>query len=73
MDFNAIINLGVVGAGLLIGALLRAKVRLLQRFLIPSAIIGGFFLLFFYNFAAPRIGLEAGFLGDLVYHLLNIH
>ena len=72
MDFNAIINLGVVGAGLLIGALLRAKVRLLQRFLIPSAIIGGFFLLFFYNFAAPRIGLEAGFLGDLVYHLLNI-
>ncbi len=72
MDFNAIINLGVVGLGLLVGALLRAKVKLLQRFLIPSAIIGGFFLLFFYNFAAPRIGLEATFLGDLVYHLLNI-
>ncbi|MBO8435467.1 MAG: sodium:glutamate symporter [Spirochaetes bacterium] len=72
MNFNAIINLGVVGAGLLLGALLRAKVKLLQRYLIPSAIIGGFFLLFFYNFAAPRIGLEADFLGDLVYHLLNI-
>ncbi len=72
MDFNAIINLGVVGLGLLVGALLRAKVKILQRFLIPSAIIGGFFLLIFYNFVAPRIGLEAGFLGDLVYHLLNI-
>ena len=72
MNFNAIINLGIVGAGLLFGALLRAKVKLLQRFLIPSAIIGGFFLLIFYNFVAPRIGLEAAFLGDLVYHLLNI-
>ncbi len=72
MNFNAIINLGIVGAGLLLGAFLRAKVRILQRYLIPSAIIGGFFLLFFYNFAAPRIGLEAAFLGDLVYHLLNI-
>ena len=72
MDFNAIINLGVVGVGLLVGALLRAKVRILQRFLIPSAIIGGFFLLIFYNFIAPLIGLEADFLGDLVYHLLNI-
>ncbi len=72
MDFNAIINLGIVGLGLLVGALLRAKVRILQRFLIPSAIIGGFFLLVFYNFVAPRINLEATFLGDLVYHLLNI-
>ena len=72
MDFNAIINLGIVCAGLLIGALLRAKVRILQHFLIPSAIIGGFFLLFFYNYAAPHLGLNADFLGDLVYHLLNI-
>lgn len=72
MDFNAIINLGVVAAGLLFGALLRARVKLLQRYLIPSAIIGGFFLLLFYNFVAPRISLNADFLGDLVYHLLNI-
>ncbi len=72
MDFTAIINLGNVGAGLLLGALLRAKVKLFQRFLIPSAIIGGFFLLVFYNFAAPFFGLDADFLGDLVYHLLNI-
>ena len=72
MDFNAIINLGVVAAGLLFGALLRARVKLLQRYLIPSAIIGGFFLLLFYNFVAPRINLNADFLGDLVYHLLNI-
>ena len=72
MDFNAIINLGVVGLGLLVGSLLRAKVKLLQRYLIPSAIIGGFFLLVFYNFVAPHIGLDGAFLGNLVYHLLNI-
>lgn len=72
MDFNAVVNLGVVSLGLLVGALLRARVHILQRFLIPSAIIGGFFLLLFYNFVAPRIGLDADFLGDLVYHLLNI-
>jgi ESS family glutamate:Na+ symporter len=57
---------------MLIGALLRAKVKFLQKYLIPSSIIGGFFLLIFYNVFAPTLNLNTTFLGTLVYHLLNI-
>ena len=72
MDFGYVLNLGAVSVALLIGALLRAKVPFLQRFLIPSSIIGGFFLLFFYNFAAPQLGLDSTVLDQLMYHLLNV-
>ena len=72
MDFGYVLNLGAVSVALLIGALLRAKVRVLQHFLIPSSIIGGFFLLFFYNFAAPSFGMDSTVLDQLMYHLLNV-
>lgn len=53
MDFGYVLNLGAVSIALLIGALLRAKVPFLQRFLIPSSIIGGFFLLFLLQLRSP--------------------
>lgn len=71
-DFTYIIHLAVISMALLLGVLLRNKVRFLQKYLIPASIIGGFFLLLFYNFVGPNIGLTNDFLGDLVYHLLNI-
>lgn len=71
-DYPYIIHIGIISAGLLLGAMLRAKVRLLQRYLIPSSIIGGFFLLVTYNFITPYFGLDSEFLGELVFHLLNI-
>lgn len=72
MDFTYMIHLAAISIGLLLGVLLRNKIKLLQRFLIPASIIGGFFLLVFYNFIAPGMGMNNDFLGDLVYHLLNI-
>ncbi len=72
MNFEYIIHLGIISAMLLFGALLRSRIRFLQRFLIPSSIIAGALMLIFYNYAAPGLGLTADFLGDLVYHLLNI-
>lgn len=72
MDFSYIIHCGIISAALLAGAFLRSRVKLFQRYLIPSSIIGGALLLLFYNFAAPRFGMNSDFLGDLVYHLLNI-
>jgi ESS family glutamate:Na+ symporter len=72
MDFSVLIHIFIVSTMMLIGALLRAKVKFLQRFLIPSSIIGGFFLLIFYNVFAPSLNLKTAFLGTLVYHLLNI-
>ncbi|MFA5571298.1 MAG: sodium:glutamate symporter [Sphaerochaetaceae bacterium] len=72
MNFNYIIHIGIISAFLLIASFIRARVRFFQRFLIPSPIIAGIFLLLFYNFGAPKIGLKSDYLGELVYHLLNV-
>ena len=72
MNFEYIIHLGIISGMLLLGAFLRSRIRFLQRFLIPSSIIAGAMMLVFYNYIAPHFGLSADFLGDLVYHLLNI-
>ena len=72
MNFTYMIHAGIVAIALLLGTFLRSHVRVLQKYLIPASIIGGAFLLLFYNYAAPHMGLDSSFLGDLVYHLLNI-
>lgn len=72
MDFSYMIHLAIISSGLLLGVFLRQKVKVLQKWLIPASILGGFFLLVFYNFIAEKLGLNSDFLGDLVYHLLNI-
>lgn len=72
VDFTFIIHFAVIAIGLLLGVFLRNKIRFLQKFLIPASIIGGFFLLVFYNYVAPGLGMNNEMLGTLVYHLLNI-
>ncbi|MGI6432742.1 MAG: sodium:glutamate symporter [Sphaerochaetaceae bacterium] len=72
MNWNYIIHIGIISIALLLSALIRARVRFFQRFLIPAPIIGGIFLLVFYNFIAPLWHLKSDYLGELVYHLLNI-
>jgi len=72
MNWNYVIHIGIISLALLAAALIRARVRFFQRFLIPAPIIGGVFLLVFYNFLAPLWNLRSDYLGELVYHLLNI-
>ncbi len=72
MSWDFIFHLGIISTALLIAALIRARVKFLQRFLIPVSIIAGIFLLIFYNFFAPLLHLRNDFLGVIVYHLLNI-
>jgi len=72
MNWNYVIHIGIISLALLGAALIRARVRFFQRFLIPAPIIGGVFLLVFYNFLAPLWNLRSDYLGELVYHLLNI-
>jgi len=72
MNWNYIIHIGIISLSLLVAALLRARISFFQRFLIPAPILAGVFLLLFYNFIAPLWGLESAYLGELVYHLLNI-
>ena len=72
MNWNFFYHIGIISFSLLFAALLRARIRFFQRFLIPAPIISGIILLVFYNFIAPRWGLRNDFLGEIVYHLLNI-
>jgi ESS family glutamate:Na+ symporter len=55
-----------------IATVIRARVRFFQRYLIPNALTAGFFLLVFYNYAAPHLGMSMDNLGALTYHMLNI-
>ncbi len=71
-SWSFFLDLGAIAIALLISTYIRAKVRFFQRFLIPNALTAGFLLLFFYNFAAPRLGITTNGLGELVYHLLSI-
>ena len=72
MNWNYILHIGIISVALLIAALARAGSRFFQRDLMPASIIAGVLLLVFYNFFAPMLGLRSDFLGEIVYHLLNI-
>ena len=72
MTWSYIIHLGVISAALLFASFLRTKINFLKKYLIPSSILGGFFLFFFYNFIAKQFGLTTLFLEELIYHLLNL-
>ena len=72
MNWNYILHIGIISIALLVAALARARILFFQRYLIPASIIAGVLLLVFYNFFAPMLGLKSDFLGEIVYHLLNI-
>lgn len=73
-NFLVVINLCVLSCALLAGSVLRSKVRVLQKYLIPAPMIAGAFLFVFYNYCAGPLGLLEGrhFLEELMFHLLNI-
>ena len=50
----------------------RARIRFLQRFLIPNALTAGALLFPFYNWAAPLVGHGSGGVEQLTYHLFNV-
>ena len=71
-EWTYIIHLGILSTALLIATVIRAKSTFFQKYLIPNALTAGFILLVFYNFIAPKFSLTNNFLGEMVYHLLNI-
>ncbi len=67
-----LIDLGIISLGLLLGTMIRSKVRFFQKFLIPNSLTAGFILLVFYNWIAPVWGITTDSLENIVYHFLNI-
>ncbi len=74
MDFfwKIVIDAGTISMALLLATFLRAKVRFLQRFMVPNSLTAGLILLPVYNYLMPALGYTTNRLGDLVYHLLSI-
>ena len=72
MTWSYIIHFGIISSALLLASFLRTKIAILKKYLIPSSILGGFFVFFFYNYFAKNFGLNTLFLEELIYHLLNI-
>lgn len=73
-DFTAIIHICIISVSLLLGSILRSKVKILQKYLIPAPMLGGLLLFFFYNFGVDllHLNLTTEFLDELIFHLLNI-
>jgi len=71
-SWSIFLDLGLICVALLLATFIRSKIRFFQRFLIPNALIAGFILLPFYNYAAPRLGMNNEGLENLVFHLLNL-
>ena len=72
IPWKLFVDIGIISVALLLATFLRARLRFFQKYLIPNALTAGFLLLFFYNFAAPQVGLSSDGLGTMVYHLLSI-
>lgn len=69
-SFDLPLVFGFLSAMLLISILLRAKVAVIQRFLIPSCLIGGVLGMFMVNLGAVPIPAET--LETFAYHFFNI-
>ncbi len=66
------VDLGIISLGLLLGTMIRSKVRFFQKYLIPNSLTAGFMLLIFYNWIAPGLGINTVSLENIVYHFLNL-
>ncbi len=67
-----ILDMGIISLALLLGTLIRSKIRFFQRFLIPNSLTAGFILLIFYNWIAPVWNWTTISLENIVYHFLNL-
>jgi len=70
--WNFLIDMGIISIGLLLGTLIRSKVRFFQTYLIPNSLTAGFILLIFYNWIGPLWGWTTVSLENIVFHFLNI-
>jgi ESS family glutamate:Na+ symporter len=69
-SFEPMLMFGALGVMLLIGTLLRSRIRFFQNYLIPSCLIGGLLGLILMNIGVIRISSSA--LETAAYHFFNI-
>ena len=72
MGWEFIIDFGLISLSLLLATFLRAKIKFLQKYLIPNNIVAGFILLLVSNETLHIIEISSARFGQYVYHLLAI-
>ncbi len=70
LGFDPVIAFSLIGVFLVIGVVLRAKIGALQRFLLPSCLIGGTLGTIFINLGF--IDLQFSYFENIAYQFLNI-
>jgi glutamate:Na+ symporter, ESS family len=70
--WNGVLDFTYLGAGLVLATVLRARVGLLQKFLIPNNIVAGFICFFFGSAVIGLVDVDPDSYGNYVYHLLAI-
>jgi glutamate:Na+ symporter, ESS family len=71
-EWTIFLDIGVISFALLLGTLIRARVKFFQKYLIPNNLTAGFLLLPYYNWLAPHLGLGTANLENIVFHFLNL-
>ena len=72
LGWEIVLDVTILGAFLLLGSFLRARIRFLQRFLVPVALIGGFLAMLTNKSFFGLIEFDNTRLGIYVYHLLAV-
>ena len=71
-SWHFLFDMSILGGALLLATLLRAKITILQKYLVPNALTAGFLLLPLYNRVLPKLGMGMVNLENIVFHFLNL-
>ena len=72
IQWDFVLDISILGAALFVATILRSKIRILQKFMVPNNILAGFLLLIVGTGGFGLIETSSDRLGNYVYHLLAI-
>ena len=72
IQWDFMLDIGILGTALFVATILRSKIKLLQKFMVPNNILAGFLLLAVGSGGFGLIETSTERFGNYVYHLLAI-
>jgi len=72
IQWDFMLDIGILGTALFVATILRSKIKLLQKFMVPNNILAGFLLLAVGSGGFGLIETSTECFGNYVYHLLAI-
>ncbi len=72
INWNFILDISILGSALFLATIIRSKIKILQKYMVPNNILAGFLLLAVGSGGFGLIETSSERLGNYVYHLLAI-